>query len=105
MFSMTDERLHGVLPVLQTPFTPEWQIDAKVLQREVELAFDTGADGVVVAMASEILRLSKRARCELASLVCQSVDSRGFTVVSVGRRVRLKQWCTQSMLKVSALAP
>ena len=28
MFSTTDERLHGVLPVLQTPFTPERQIDA-----------------------------------------------------------------------------
>ena len=84
MFSTTDERLHGVLPVLQTPFTPERQIDATVLQREIDWAFDTGADGVVVAMVSEILRLSKRSRCELASLVCQAAEGRGFTVISVG---------------------
>ena len=42
MFSTTDERLHGVLPVLQTPFTPERQIDATVLQREIDWAFDAG---------------------------------------------------------------
>jgi 4-hydroxy-tetrahydrodipicolinate synthase len=84
MFSTTDERLHGVLPVLQTPFTPDRQIDATVLQREIDWAFDAGADGVVVAMVSEILRLSKRSRCELASLVCQMAGGRGFTVISVG---------------------
>src|SRR6185295_9846953 len=84
MFSTTDERLHGVLPVLQTPFTHERQIDATVLQREIDWAFDTGADGVVVAMVSEILRLSKRSRCDLASLVCQAAEGRGFTVISVG---------------------
>ena len=84
MFSTTDERLHGVLPVLQTPFTPERQIDTAVLEREIDWAFDTGADGVVVAMVSEVLRLSKRARCELASLVCKAAEGRGFVVISVG---------------------
>ena len=84
MFSTTDERLHGVLPVLQTPFTADRQIDAAVLRRELDGAFDAGADGVVVAMVSEILRLSKRGRCELSSLVCQAAEGRGFTVVSVG---------------------
>jgi 4-hydroxy-tetrahydrodipicolinate synthase len=84
MFSTTDERLHGVLPVLQTPFTTDRQIDTAVLHREIDWAFNTGADGVVVAMVSEILRLSKRGRCELASLVCQAAEGRGFVVISVG---------------------
>jgi 2-keto-3-deoxy-L-arabinonate dehydratase len=84
MFSTTDERLHGVLPVLQTPFTPDRQIDTAVLHREIDWAFDTGADGIVVAMVSEILRLSKRGRCELASLVCEAAKERGFVVISVG---------------------
>jgi 4-hydroxy-tetrahydrodipicolinate synthase len=84
MFSTTDDRLHGVLPVLQTPFTPDRQIDTAVLHREIDWAFDTGADGIVVAMVSEILRLSKRGRCELASLVCQAAEERGFVVISVG---------------------
>lgn len=84
MFSTTDERLHGVLAVMLTPFTPDRQIDAARLQREVDWAFAAGADGVVVAMLSEILRLSKRARRELASLVCEAAQDRGFTVISVG---------------------
>src|SRR4029079_19651342 len=84
MFSTTDERLHGVLPVLQTPFTPARQIDTAVLHREIDWAFETGADGVVVAMVSEILRLSKRGRCELASLVCEAAENSGFVVISVG---------------------
>jgi 4-hydroxy-tetrahydrodipicolinate synthase len=70
--------------VLQTPFTPDRQIDVAILQREIDWAFDAGANGVVVAMVSEILRLSKRGRFELASLVCQAVQGRGFSVISVG---------------------
>jgi 4-hydroxy-tetrahydrodipicolinate synthase len=83
MSSTADGLLHGVLPVLQTPFTADRQIDAAVLQQEIDWAFDLGADGVVVAMVSEILRLSKRARCELTSLVCQAAQGRGYVVVSV----------------------
>lgn len=84
MSSTIDEHPHGVLPVLQTPFTPERQINAAVLRREIDWAFNMGADGVVVAMVSEILRLSDRGRRELASLVCQAAEGRGFSVISVG---------------------
>lgn len=84
MFSRTDNLLHGVLPVLQTPFTAEHQIDAVVLRREIDWAFETGADGVVVAMVSEILRLDNIRRRELASLVCQAAADRGFIVISAG---------------------
>ena len=81
---MIDDRLHGVLPVLQTPFTPDREIDAPVLQSEIDWAFDIGADGVVVAMVSEILRLNNSGRRKLASLVCQATQGRGFSVISVG---------------------
>jgi 2-keto-3-deoxy-L-arabinonate dehydratase len=84
MFSTTDECLHCVLPVLQTPFTQERQVDAAVLHREIDWAFESGANGVVVAMVSEILRLSKRGRFELASMVCKAAEDRGLTVISVG---------------------
>jgi 4-hydroxy-tetrahydrodipicolinate synthase len=84
MSSKFDERLHGVLPVLQTPFTTDRQINASVLQREIDWAFDMGADGVVVAMVSEILRLSNDGRRKLASLVCEAAQGRGFSVISVG---------------------
>ncbi len=80
----TTQPLQGVLPVLHTPFTDDGQIDAITLHREIDWAFDTGADGVVVAMVSEILRLGYRGRRELAELVCAAVNNRGSTVISVG---------------------
>ena len=76
--------LHGVLPVLHTPLHEDGTIDVPTLQREMDWAFDSGADGVVVAMVSEILRLGYHGRRELASHVCAAVGGRGFTVISVG---------------------
>lgn len=84
MSSLTEQPLHGVLPVLQTPFTDDRRIDVTTLHREIDWAFDVGADGVVVAMVSEILRLGDTGRRELARLVCEAVGQRGFTVISVG---------------------
>lgn len=83
MSSMT-KQLHGVLPVLQTPISAGDAIDVPALHRQIDWAFETGADGVVVALASEILRLSDDRRKELAGLVCQHVQQRGFTVIGVG---------------------
>lgn len=76
--------LHGVLPVLHTPFLEDGSIDLTTLQREIDWALKIGANGVVVAMVSEVLRLGHRRRRELAQEVCQRVDHRGFTVISVG---------------------
>jgi len=84
MSSQANEQLHGVLPVLHTPFTCSGTIDTVVLEREIDWAFETGADGVVVAMVSEVLRLGYHGRRELAGLVCQAVQGRGFSVISVG---------------------
>lgn len=84
MSSKIDKQLHGVLPVLQTPFSPDGQIDGDVLRREIDWAFKVGADGVVVAMVSEILRLGHKGRRELATLVCAGAAGRGFSVISVG---------------------
>lgn len=76
--------LSGVLPVLHTPFHENGEIDDVTLRREIDWAFDVGAQGVVVAMVSEILRLGHAARKQLASLVCEHAQGRGFTVISVG---------------------
>ena len=76
--------LHGVLPVLQTPFTEDGAIDFGVLQREIDWAFEIGADGVVVAMVSEILRLGYTSRRDLVQYVCRAAQQRGSCVISVG---------------------
>lgn len=80
----TPRLLHGVLPVLHTPLHNDGTIDVPTLEREIDWAFQTGADGVVVAMVSEVLRLGYHARKELATHVCQAVKGRGFVVISVG---------------------
>ena len=80
----TSSPLHGVLPVLHTPLNEDGAIDRIALEREIDWAFQTGADGVVVAMVSEILRLGYHGRKELATDVCQAVQGRGYTVISVG---------------------
>jgi 2-keto-3-deoxy-L-arabinonate dehydratase len=80
----TPELLHGVLPVLHTPFTDDFSIDVPTLEREIDWAFETGADGVVCAMVSETLRLGYHGRKELATRVCHAAKGRGFVVVSVG---------------------
>ena len=79
-----DKTLHGVLPVVQTPLTTGDAIDVAALHRQIDWAFETGADGIVVALASEILRLSDERRKELAKLVCEHVAQRGYTIIGVG---------------------
>ena len=66
--------LHGVLPVLHTPLNEDVSIDVPTLEREIDWAFETGADGVVVAMVSEILRLGYHGRKELATRVCEAAQ-------------------------------
>ncbi len=76
--------LCGVLPVLHTPLHPDQSIDWQTLQQEIDWALGVGADGVVVAMVSEILRLSETQRRELGHFVCQAVRGRSHVVISVG---------------------
>jgi len=76
--------LRGVLPVLQTPFTHDDAVDEATLKGEIDWVLDCGADGVTLAMVSEVLRLDHSERRELAERVCAMTAGRGTVVVSVG---------------------
>jgi 4-hydroxy-tetrahydrodipicolinate synthase len=76
--------LCGVLPVFQTPFRSDETIDADVLAREIDWLYECGADGIVMAMVSEVLRLSSEERRDLAAQACRSSRGRGAVVISVG---------------------
>jgi 4-hydroxy-tetrahydrodipicolinate synthase len=76
--------LAGVLPVFQTPFNDDETIDVDTLEREIQWLYDSGADGIVMAMVSEILRLSTDERRTLAELACCFGCERGAVIVSVG---------------------
>ena len=77
-------QLGGVLPVISTPFTVDGAIDLEVLHREIAWLLDSGADGVTVAMVSEILRLDTAERMQLGEHVIAATAGRGSVVLSVG---------------------
>ncbi|MCY3560741.1 MAG: dihydrodipicolinate synthase family protein [bacterium] len=78
------ESLAGVFPVLQTPFDADDEIDAAALAAEIEWVYDCEVDGIVLAMVSEVLRLSTDERRRLAELFCELGLPHGPVIVSVG---------------------
>ncbi|MDH3294992.1 MAG: dihydrodipicolinate synthase family protein, partial [Acidimicrobiia bacterium] len=76
--------LAGVFPVFQTPFREDDSIDVDALEAEIEWIHRQGADGVVMAMVSEVLRLSDAERDQLARLSCELGLPHGPVVLSVG---------------------
>lgn len=72
-----------ILPVFQTPFHDDETIDYATLERELHWLRDQGADGVVMAMVSETLRLASDERDQLCAFVCKSAGW-GKTIISVG---------------------
>ena len=81
---MSAPALAGVLPVFQTPFNEDESIDVETLEKEILWLYDCGADGIVMAMVSEVLRLSTDERRTLAELACCFGCERGAVIISVG---------------------
>jgi dihydrodipicolinate synthase/N-acetylneuraminate lyase len=73
--------VHGVLPVLSTPFNDSDEIDREILEHEIEWVLGLGADGVATGMVSEILRLSPNERMYLHEIVAESTKKLGGVVV------------------------
>lgn len=76
--------LAGVLPVIHTPMIDGDEIDHESLRKEVDWAFEVGADGVVAAMVTEILRLTHDERVRLADELVELTADRGAVIFSVG---------------------
>ena len=74
----------GVLPVIHTPMIDGDEIDHESLRKEVDWAFEVGADGVVAAMVTEILRLTHDERVRLADELVELTADRGAVIFSVG---------------------
>jgi 4-hydroxy-tetrahydrodipicolinate synthase len=70
--------------VLATPFGPDDEIDFASLANEITWVLDHGADGVVMGMVSETLRLASEERDALAAAICECADGRGTVTASVG---------------------
>ena len=77
-----------MFPVFQTPFHEGESIDFKTLKKEVDWLFKRGANGIVMAMVSETLRLSSEERDDMATQVCSMAEGLGPVVISVGAESR-----------------
>ena len=82
--STTQPSLRGVFPVFQTPYLADETIDYATLEREIHWLFEQGSHGVVMAMVSEVLRLSDAERGQMAQFVCETGRSKGSVIISVG---------------------
>lgn len=76
--------LHGVLPIVQTPFLDNDDIDLATLRREVDWAFQQGIDGLGTGMVSELLKLTAGERKLLAEKLVEFSAGRGPVFMGVG---------------------
>ena len=81
-----DAMCGGVLPVVHMPYLPTSQldIDYDTLGREVDYVFDSGAQGVCLALASDLLRLTTAERLALPAQLVRMAAGRGPVFISVG---------------------
>ena len=81
---MMPRRLHGVLPIVHTPFTDGGDIDVATLRREIDWAYAQGADGLGTGMVSELLRLTQDERIALTNHIAEMSGGRGAVFAGVG---------------------
>jgi 4-hydroxy-tetrahydrodipicolinate synthase len=78
------QQLHGVLPIVHTPFLDSDEIDFATLQREVDWAFGQGIDGLGTGMVSELLKLTAAERQALVERLVEFAAGRGPVFMGVG---------------------
>jgi 4-hydroxy-tetrahydrodipicolinate synthase len=79
-----NQPVRGVIPVAHTPFGDDDAIDFESLSRQIDWAFEHGADGYCTGMVSELLRLTPDERVRLTSELAAMNAGRGVFVASVG---------------------
>ena len=76
--------LEGILPVVHMCYEDDLRIDSATLRRQVDYAFDTGADGICLALASDLLRLTVEERLTLPRQLVDYAAGRGPVIINVG---------------------
>lgn len=76
--------IQGVLPIAHTPFSSDDTIDFASLERQIDWAFEVGANGFATGMVSELLRLTFDERQQLTERLGQLASGRGVFVAGVG---------------------
>jgi len=79
-----DDVMRGIFPVLQTPVSPDGELDAKSLEREVAFCIEAGAHGLVFpVLGSEFQFLTEGERHRLVEVVIGEAAGQVPVVVGV----------------------
>lgn len=76
--------ISGVLPIAHTPFMDDDSIDVLSLRRQIDWAYQQGANGFCTGMVSELLRLTAGERIELTRELAEINAGRGVFIAGVG---------------------
>ncbi len=76
--------LHGVVPILITPFDMEGRIDEESLERLVDFNVAAGVHGLGVALGSEIFKFNEAERAQVTARVIAAVRGRVPVVINSG---------------------
>lgn len=76
--------IHGVIPILVTPFDEQGRIDRDSLQSEVDFVIDAGVHAIGIALGSEIDKLSEAEREVVIRTVIDRAAGRVPVVVNTG---------------------
>ena len=74
----------GVYPILYMPFNEKYDIDYEDLRKLTEFVIDSGADGLGIAMGSEIFKMSESERDLVLKTVVGQVNGRVQVVMHTG---------------------
>ena len=81
---MSQQPMRGMFPVLITPFDEQDRIDEDSLRSVVEYNINAGVHGVVIAFATEIMKLTEAERLQIAKVVVDQTRGRVPVVVNTG---------------------
>ena len=76
--------LHGVVPILLTPFDDDGAIDEASLRNEVEWTIEAGVHGLGIALGSEVYKLTEAERDRVTAIVVDQARGRLPVVVNTG---------------------
>jgi 4-hydroxy-tetrahydrodipicolinate synthase len=76
--------LHGVVPILITPFDSEGRIDEESLSNLVEFNIRAGVHGLGVALGSEVFKFNEAERAQVTACVIKAANRRVPIVINTG---------------------
>ena len=78
------KKIEGLLPIIHMPFLENDEIDSESLKRQIDWVYSFPCNGFGLAMASELLRLTKDERVDITYQLAELNQQRGAVIISVG---------------------